>query len=227
MDQGYVASRRRARSSCSTKPTGCSTWASSTTCAASSPRCRASGRTLLFSATMPPEIQQLAAPHPDQPGPRRGHAGRDDRRDDRRSRCSTSTSGTSGRCCSTCWRDPSDASARWSSRAPSTARTSVASSWSAPAFGADAIHGNKSQNARERALERFKRGADPRAGRDRHRRARHRRRRHHPRHQLRPAARARRATSIASAARRAPARRASRSRSATPRSARTCATSNG
>jgi superfamily II DNA/RNA helicase len=42
---------------------------------------------------------------------------------------------------------------------------------------AAAIHGNKSQGARERALSSFKRGHDPRARRDRSRGARHRRRR--------------------------------------------------
>jgi ATP-dependent RNA helicase RhlE len=80
-------------------------------------------------------------------------------------------------------------------------------------IGAAAIHGNKSQNARERALSRLRRRV-PRARRDRHRRARHRRRRRHPRHQLRPARTCPRATSTASAAPRAPARRASPSRSA-------------
>ena len=43
-------------------------------------------------------------------------------------------------------------------------------------FAADAIHGNKSQNQRERALDGFKTGQVARAGRDRYRRARHRRR---------------------------------------------------
>ena len=52
---------------------------------------------------------------------------------------------------------------------------------------AEAIHGNKSQNARTRALEAFKRGQHAGAGRDRPRRARHRRGRHHARHQLRAA----------------------------------------
>ena len=56
-------------------------------------------------------------------------------------------------------------------------------------IAAEAIHGNKSQNARQRALRRFA-TARPGAGRDRHRRARHRRRRHHARGQFRPAERA-------------------------------------
>ncbi len=52
---------------------------------------------------------------------------------------------------------------------------------------AAAIHGNKSQGQRERALAAFKDGTVPRADRHRHRRARHRRGRRDPRHQLRPA----------------------------------------
>ncbi len=55
---------------------------------------------------------------------------------------------------------------------------------------ADAIHGNKSQGQRERALA-ASRPAHPRPGRDRHRRARHRRRRRHPCRQLRLPERAR------------------------------------
>ena len=54
-------------------------------------------------------------------------------------------------------------------------------------ISADAIHGNKSQNQRERALKDFRDGRIAHAGRDRHRRPRHRRRRRQPRHQLRPA----------------------------------------
>ena len=48
-----------------------------------------------------------------------------------------------------------------------------------------AIHGNKSQNARTRALARLPRRADRHADRDRHRRAGHRRRRDQPCDQLR------------------------------------------
>jgi ATP-dependent RNA helicase RhlE len=56
---------------------------------------------------------------------------------------------------------------------------------------ANAIHGNKSQPQRERALGEFRagQGADP--GRDRHCRARHRRQRRQPRHQFRAAQRGR------------------------------------
>ena len=55
---------------------------------------------------------------------------------------------------------------------------------------ASAIHGNKSQNQRERTLAAVPHRRDPHPGRHRHRRPRHRRRRHQPRHQFRPAQRA-------------------------------------
>ena len=58
-------------------------------------------------------------------------------------------------------------------------------------IGSAAIHGNKTQAARERALESFRRGTTRRARRDRRRGARHRRRRHLARRQLRPAQRRR------------------------------------
>ena len=54
-------------------------------------------------------------------------------------------------------------------------------------ISAEAIHGNKSQNQRERVLKDFRNGRVTHAGGDRHRRPRHRRRRHQPRHQLRSA----------------------------------------
>ena len=69
---------------------------------------------------------------------------------------------------------------RWSacssSPAPSTAPTRSCSSLDRAGIEAAAIHGNKSQAQRERALAAFKAGAHARAGRDRHRGARHRRR---------------------------------------------------
>ena len=56
---------------------------------------------------------------------------------------------------------------------------------------AEAIHGDKSQTARTRALEQLPHRRRPRAGGDRHRGAGHRRRGHHARDQLRPAERPR------------------------------------
>ena len=67
----------------------------------------------------------------------------------------------------------------------------LASQLRADGINADAIHGNKSQNARIRALEDFKDGKVQRAGRHRHRRARPRHRGAAARRELRPAARAR------------------------------------
>ncbi len=52
---------------------------------------------------------------------------------------------------------------------------------------AEAIHGNKSQNQRLRALDGFRAGSVARAGRHRHRRARHRHRRRQPCRQFRAA----------------------------------------
>ena len=52
---------------------------------------------------------------------------------------------------------------------------------------AAAIHGNKSQAQRERALAAFKDGSDARAGRDRHRGARHPHRERHACRELRTA----------------------------------------
>ena len=52
---------RRSRSSSSTRPTACSTWASSVTSGASSRSCRARRQNLLFSATFSDEIRGLAS----------------------------------------------------------------------------------------------------------------------------------------------------------------------
>jgi hypothetical protein len=60
MGEGRADLREGRRSSSSTRPTACSTWASSTTSSASSNRCRSERQTLLFSATMPDEIDELA-----------------------------------------------------------------------------------------------------------------------------------------------------------------------
>ena len=77
-----------------------------------------------------------------------------------------------------------------SSRAPSTAPTSSPSSSNHDGITALAIHGNKSQGARTRALAEFKDAQPAGAGRHRHRRARHRHRPAAARRQLRPAQRA-------------------------------------
>ena len=58
-NQRAVASTR-SRCSCSTKPTACSTWASSTTSSKIVAKLPKERQTLLFSATMPQEIAELA-----------------------------------------------------------------------------------------------------------------------------------------------------------------------
>ena len=72
---------------------------------------------------------------------------------------------------------------------PHQARRRPAGRRSSRAHGVDAVamHGDLSQRARERALERFESGKVDDAGRHRRRRPRPRPRRHHARHQLRPA----------------------------------------
>ena len=81
----------------------------------------------------------------------------------------------------------SRSTACWSSPAPSTAPTRSCARSPQSQIAAEAIHGNKSQNQRERVLAAFRSGKVRIAGGDRHRGARHRRRRHQPRRQLRPA----------------------------------------
>ncbi len=73
---------------------------------------------------------------------------------------------------------------------PSTGPTGSCAASSKAGIAGAAIHGNKSQPQRERALAAFPRRLLPGAGGDRHRRPRHRRRRRDPRRQLRPAERA-------------------------------------
>ena len=61
-------------------------------------------------------------------------------------------------CCAQCYvtrRSP----ACWSSPGPSTPPTGVAEQLVRAGFAAEAIHGNKSQSARQRALEDFRAGA--------------------------------------------------------------------
>ena len=131
-------------------------------------------QTLFFSATMPKPIAELADAYLTDPvevavAPRR-HDGRriEQSRHLRRRRREAGAADA----------DPAEArrwSARSSSRAPSMAPTRSCASSSAAGITADAIHGNKSQGQRERALGAFRDGERRGPGRDRHRRARHRR----------------------------------------------------
>ena len=212
-----IAPRLGRSASSSTRPTACSTWASSTTSGRSSRGSRRSARRLFFSATMPPEIASLAERAAPQPGAGRRHAAGHDRR-----ARSTSASSTSSRADKpaparpACSSESEMSTGRSSSPAPSTAPTASSAASTDAGIAADAIHGNKSQGQRERALAGFRNGKVARAGRDRHRGPRHRRRRHHPRRSTSTCPTSRRATSTASAARRAPGRPASPSRFCAP-----------
>ena len=111
----------------------------------------------LFSATMPAEVAGLAAGLPQGPGPRRGRAAGDDRRADRPAGRAASTTAPSAR-----------GSPRWSrrpgvGRAIVFARTKhgadrVAQNLVKDGVAAEVIHGNKAQNARQRALNAFRNG---------------------------------------------------------------------
>ena len=114
-------------------------------------------QTLLFSATMPPEVEALARKYLRKPvvvqvgralggrehGDARGVSGAARAR---RTRCSWSCSRSKGttRCSS--------------SRAPSTAPTASCAIWRRPGIAATAMHADKSQAQRTRALEDFKDG---------------------------------------------------------------------
>ena len=75
----------KSRCWCSTKPTACSTWASRRRSTGSSRSCHAYRQTLLFSATMPPEVEALARKYLRKPV-----VVQVGRRSVRRPRCSTS-----------------------------------------------------------------------------------------------------------------------------------------
>jgi ATP-dependent RNA helicase RhlE len=152
---------RRSSTSCSTKPTACSTWASSTTFDACCGCCQTKRQNLLFSATYNDEIRALAAKFLTTPctstWPRATARPSASSRSPTGSRRTTSVT-----CWCTCSTTASAMRARgrrhWFSRAPSTARTGSRSNSRAPASSSAAIHGNKSQSARVKALADFKAG---------------------------------------------------------------------
>ena len=153
-------------------------------------RCRGSGRTLLFSATMPPAIAKLAEAHPARPGRGGGGAGRDDRREGRPVGAASSSARNKRALLDEVLRDTA------MTRVLVFTRTKHGANRVAEQLDRSGIRagGHPRQQVAERAAARAGRlqaRRAPRAGRDRHRGARHRRRRHHPRHQLRAAQRAR------------------------------------
>jgi ATP-dependent RNA helicase RhlE len=108
-------------------------------------------RTLLFSATMPPDIRTLAATLPARPGARRGDAVATTDRPHRAERLYFVTKPNKREAAAVELLPTGRSCARWCSRAPSTAPTASSSSCEkGRVIGAHAIHGNKSQNARER-----------------------------------------------------------------------------
>ena len=184
-------------------------------------RCRAQRQTLLFSATMPRDIARARRLDPARPGrrstvtPAATTAERD-----RPVRCYFVEQSDKRALLGDLLARRRRSSARSSSPAPSTAPTASPSTSSSAGIRAEAIHGNKSQNARAARARRASSAGKLRvlvatdiAARgidvddithvD----------------QLRPARTCPRPTCTASAARRAPAPPASRSRSATTRSA--------
>ena len=117
--------------------------------------CRSKRQTLLFSATMPPDIAKLADDVLHQPeridvSPQDRH-----RRAHRAARLLRRRQGQADAARPSCSPIPR-LTACSSSPAPSTAPTGCAEQLKQAGIRGDAIHGNKSQNARERALDGFR-----------------------------------------------------------------------
>ena len=150
-----------------------------------------SRQTLLFSATMPPPIQKLAAKflndpkrvEVDPPGDRqrqhRAAAGRGPPRQEDATRCATS-----------CAHDEFKNAIVFSNR--KTTVRELATSLKRSGFAVGQIQGDMDQSDRIAEFDRFKNGRDQHPRRVRRRRARARRQRRQPRHQLRRAVAARR-----------------------------------
>ena len=154
-------------------------------------RARRDRQTLFFSATLDGEAGGIAralharsrAPRARPPARRSRGRGRAPLRRGRARATSSTALIAELRAPSATWRS--------CSCAPSAAPTGWSSASGARGVEAVAMHGDKSQRQRERALARFEAGKVRHAGRDRRRRPRHRRRRHLARHQLRSAGRPR------------------------------------
>ena len=142
-----------ARCWCSTRPTACSTWASSATMRKIVAPAARARQTLLFSATMPPEIAQAGRRDPAQSGrasqSRRAATTVD--RVDQRVHPSSRRRNKRALLVELLAR-PGAERAPSCSRAPSTAPTGWPSISRSAGIEAAAIHGNKTQNARAGAL---------------------------------------------------------------------------
>ena len=108
---------------------------------------------------MPPEIAAAGRQHPARPGQGRGRAAVASTAElvEQRGHAS-SRSGDKRALLGRAAAATARSTARSSSRAPSTAPTGSPQQLASDGIAADAIHGNKSQSARDRALERFKHG---------------------------------------------------------------------
>ena len=177
---------RSAPSGCSssTRPTGCSTWASARPSTASSPSCRASARRC---SSRPPSTARSAGSRDVYTTDARSHEHAPSGRA-AAARCSTASSASSTRRSSTPWcRSCATTSAGLTLVFVRTKRGAdrLVKRLGAHDVEALAMHGNKSQSQREKALARFESGPGRHARRHRCGGPRPRHRRHHARHQLR------------------------------------------
>ena len=200
MRQGRVDARPGSRCSSSTRPTGCSTWASSPTSGGSS-RAPAEARqnAAVLGDDADGDRRARRATCCDDPGRVEVDAATRRRPTRSSSACYSSRREDKRALLATCCANRQLRSVLVFTRTKHGADR-VAEQLDEAASRAAAIHGNKSQNARQRALDGVQARRRRGAGRDRHRGARHRRRRRHPRRQLRPAERAGGATCTGSVA---------------------------
>ena len=148
--------RPRPRRWSSTRPTGCSTWASSPPSTGSSPRPRATARRCSSRRRSRPRPARSPAPTRATPA---ATSTSPSARIAARSSTASSTSSTptrSARWSTSC--ATASAAARWSSSAPSAAPTGWSSASGSSGVQAVAMHGNKSQGQRQRALASFASG---------------------------------------------------------------------
>ena len=144
------------RSSCSTKPIACSTWASCPTFAASSRCCRSAGRTCC-SRPRSPRTSASSRTSSSLPPSASRSASATRRPKESSKPCTSPTRVRSAACCRGS-SAPATGVRCSCSRARSTARIAWPSSSMHDGLSAAAIHGNKSQGARTRALADFKQG---------------------------------------------------------------------
>ena len=121
------------------------------------PKLPAKRQNLMFSATMPREISDLADTILRQPGQGRSHAGRVDGRARSSSRSTSSRSGTSRILLAHLFNTSAVTRALVFTRTKHGADR-VVRQLERYGITSEAIHGNKSQNARQRALDNFKSG---------------------------------------------------------------------